>query len=228
MTPDFRPFLEDAIEELPHEWQMNTYASCYVVLTRALFHAGPDWAYIGKVDSESGYAPPGFTPIAVRVTRPDGQPDVAYVMRLSHDAVWHVPSLRQVKAIVNSAANSDERPEIHGPAQIGGDVIAPESYRYRNPPITYARINGAPVPVPPKIPPFPPRDVVVDFVIGSLSRFYQQKGRPVAFEYRGQFVYVDFEGIVVWMAEYLRRVQLGESGTDASRHVLEDVAAAWR
>lgn len=242
MTPAFRPFLEHAIADLPEQWALNTYASCSAILQRALAYAGPDWAWIAKVDGESGYPPPGFVPFEMDVTRPDGQVERIRVTRLGHDAAWHRPSLRQVKIILNSAANSDDRESIHGPAQRGGlgsespnnNIIDPAVYRYTNPPVPQSKVTGTPepMPTPPSVPPFPPRDVVVGFVVGPLSDFYHAKGRPVAFTTRfhdqDRLVYVDFEGIVVWMSEYLRRMQLGESGTDATAHVLADVAAAWQ
>jgi hypothetical protein len=244
-TPSFRPFLDQAIAEQPRVWDQNTYESCWRILDRAIAlgdaaSGGAVWAFIGKTSAESGYTPAGFQPLSVRVARPDGQTETVQITQVGHDGVWHVPTLRQLKVIVNSAANSDTRPEIHGPAQRGGEVpnnlIDPANYRYQNPPIPWATVHGqnpTPVPIqPPGVPPFPPRDAVVDFVVDDLSPFYQSRGRAIEFRlpWRGleRLVYVDFEGVLVWVPEYLRRCQLGESSTEAAQHVLADVAAAWR
>lgn len=135
MTPNIRPMIDQAWAQRPDLPQTNTYQSCFELLQLILALAGPEWAHIGKSGGESGYAPPGFTPRVVHLRRNDGQFEDVTITHLSHDAAWHVPSARQVKIIVNSAANSDDRESIHGPAQKGGHEIEPQFYRTNNPPI---------------------------------------------------------------------------------------------
>lgn len=100
---------------------------------------------------------------------------------------------------------------------------------------------GVPVPVPPPvtIPPFPPRNETLEFGL-VLNAYYQRRitdanpGAPPNGTLGGALDnptpvgrYTDYEGEVVWLSEYLRRRQLGESHADATAHVLQDVAAAW-
>lgn len=87
-------------------------------------------------------------------------------------------------------------------------------------------------PGPPTIPPFPPRDETLAFGL-DLNMHYGRKGAGqngtlgapgnVASDPR----FLNFEGECVWLPEYLRRRQLGESHDDATKHVLADVDAAW-
>lgn len=91
----------------------------------------------------------------------------------------------------------------------------------------------APEPIPPQppvIPPFPPRDETLVFGL-DLNAHYRSKGAGENGTLGGRFAstprHLDLEGEVVWLSEYLRRRQLGESHHDATAHVLADVDAAW-
>jgi hypothetical protein len=98
-----------------------------------------------------------------------------------------------------------------------------------------AYLQGGAVVVPPPvvvIPPFPPRDEVVAFGV-TVNVHYGRKGAggngtlgaPEAVA--GDTRYLNLEGECVWLPEYLRLRQLGESHEDATKHVLAAVDAAW-
>lgn len=184
MTPNIRPFLQRTIDEHPQQWAANTYESCMDILQLTLRQAGQDWQFVGKTPDMDGRSeqPYGFRPFSVELSRPDGQRQTVRIVGCSHDAAWHVPSARQVKVIVNSAANSDPRPEIHGPALIGGDVIPVEHYRWHNPPVP--QIGGV-TPNPPQ-PPNPTTMPTYEALGGDegakqitrqLERDYRKAGR---------------------------------------------------
>jgi len=174
MTPDIRPFLLRVIELRPQRWAENTYQSCAEILTLTLSLAGPEWAFVGKTADADGRSeqPPGFVPFDVSLMRPDGQSQTIRIVGVSHDAAWHVPSGRQVKVIVNSAANSDDRLEIHGPARIGGDVIPVADYRWHNPPVPQMGGTPQPGPTPSRIPSYE--------AIGGDAFFRSAVGVPLA------------------------------------------------
>lgn len=164
MTPDLRPYIERVNREHPELLHgaapANTYSSCFRFVQLVIAAANVDFPSVngrgefqlmGKDGAASGYAPPGFVPFAVRVTRPDGEAENVVINRYSHDACWHVPSVRQIKVIHNSAANSDPDPAIHADGVPGGAIIEPQYYRYTNPPVPmfYGGDGPTPVPVPP-------------------------------------------------------------------------------
>lgn len=227
-----KPFIERAFAERPDLVVDNRTASCGALLMLAQGYAGPDWAYVGKTSGgESGFVPLGFVPMPVTVIRPDGQAQEITIVKVSMDALWHLPTKQQVKVIANSTAN--ELPEgdpRRGPAKIGAYDIDPADYRWNNPPVTMAGSAPTPTPKPPAVPAFPPRDQVVQFGL-ELNAHYANKGASangtLGGKFGGQQRYVDVEGEIVWLSEYLRRRQLGESQADATAHVLADVDAAW-
>jgi hypothetical protein len=217
MTPNIRPMIDQAWSQRPDLVQENTYESCFALLQLILAIAGPEWAHIGKTGGESGYAPEGFTPRNVRVRRSDGQYEDVTITHLSHDAAWHVPSKRQVKIIVNSAANSDDRESIHGPMQKGGGEIDPQYYRANNPPI--AQLGNvvappAPVPQPPAAPPSSvlPKPQAFE-ALKALDAFYRAEDGLQ----RPEGVGGDMEAIAQWF------YQLVIEG-----HTIDDVKAQIR
>jgi uncharacterized coiled-coil protein SlyX len=137
----------------------NTYESCLEFTQKVLSELGAEWAHVGKTAGEGQAVPVGFSPVVVK-----GLDGSDYrITGVSHDAIYYIPTMTQVDIIGNSAANSDERPQIHGPAVIHWDEIPRHLYRKNNPPVP---VNG-PVPAPTPGPPVvtPP----VDNTIAALS-----------------------------------------------------------
>lgn len=153
MTPAqmIKPFLKQVDRERPDLRITNTALSCFELLQRTLYFAGPDWAFVGKTEHMDGgkVYPPELKPITLDLVRPDGQTQTVQIVALSMDAAWHLPTMRQVKVIGNSSANDDARPQIHGPANLEPYDIDPKDYRWHNPPIAQSFLN-------PKFPPLPP------------------------------------------------------------------------
>ena len=231
MTPNIRPFLQRAIDQYPHRWAENTYESCGFILQETLRRAGAEWQHVGKAsvgDGES-YRPPGFQPFTIELARPDGERQEVRIVGVSHDAAWHVPSGRQVKVIVNSAANSDPRPEIHGPARIGGDIIPVEFYRWHNPPVP--QMGSGPITPPPNpptqqppMPTQPPgREEALD-EMNWLDRYYASPEglqRPNGLSLNGK---PDFEGIAAWYLDVYQRERMkGRSRADARAAYVSDI-----
>lgn len=148
MTPAdlIRPFLKVADGLKPHLRTTNTTPACFELLQDTLEFAagaGYNFQFIGKSSRRDGggYRPVWFAPVIVECRRPDGQTENVLIDMLSMDAAWHVPTMRQVKVIVNSTANEDANPAIHGPAQLTSYDISPKTsggesqYRWHNPPI---------------------------------------------------------------------------------------------
>lgn len=95
--------------------------------------------------------------------------------------------------------------------------------------LAYLTAGGIPVPQPPTIPPFPPRDETLAFAV-LLNDHYGRKGATANGTLGGSYTktrFLDIEGEAVWLSEYLRRRQLGETHEQATQHVLADVDAAW-
>ena len=240
MTPDIRPFLLRVIELRPQRWAENTYQSCAEILTLTLSLAGPEWAFVGKTADADGRSeqPPGFVPFDVSLMRPDGQSQTIRIVGVSHDAAWHVPSGRQVKVIVNSAANSDDRPEIHGPARIGGDVIPVADYRWHNPPVPQTNSGPQPVPMPgpPPAPSAQPpgREEALSELQWLHGYYMAADGlqRPRGL-WRDDTVPPgpDFEGIAAWFIEiYQRERMAGKSPAGARIAYVTQIrqSAEWR
>lgn len=114
----------------------NTRVTDFSLLKRALQIAGDKFAFLGKtatMDGEGKYAPPGFRPRDVEATRPDGQVQTITIVALSMDAVWYLPTMEQLKGLVNS---TDGEPGGAGnPARIEPYPINPHDYRWHNPPV---------------------------------------------------------------------------------------------
>lgn len=158
MTPDITPFLLEADRRKPHLKIENTEASCFELLSLTLQLGGPEWAYVGKTRDMDGASvtPAGFTPFDIALPRSDGQLQTVRIAGLGMDAAWHTPSQRQVKVIANSTANElpvgDPR---RGPAKLTPYPIAPEHYRWHNPPVAQSStsVTPMPMPVPAPVPP---------------------------------------------------------------------------
>lgn len=156
MTPAqmIRPFLEQADREHPELKVDNRFASCFTLLKNTIEKAGPDWAFVGKTSMDGGmYTPPGFQPITMTVPREDGQMVPISIIGLSMDAIWHLPTRKQVKLIANSTAN-EPGPWEHGPAHLDpydidefNQATGQRQYRWHNPPVLQgALMSGAPQP----------------------------------------------------------------------------------
>lgn len=119
----------------------NTRASCFQLLHRAAEIAGTRVAFLGKtadMDGDGKYAPPGFQPRVVRGTRPDGQGQDITIVALSMDALWWLPTMQQVKAIVNST--DGETGGAGKPAKFDSYLINPSDYRWHNPPVAQTSV----------------------------------------------------------------------------------------
>lgn len=87
--------------------------------------------------------------------------------------------------------------------------------------------NGGGTVPPPQvvIPPFPPRDETLSALM-EFDKAYMDAGRDNRCKKGAEPLYIDNEGIAVWLSEYLRRRQLGESHAQAIMNVKEDMYAA--
>jgi hypothetical protein len=173
-------------------------------LTLAL--AGPDFAFVGKSASMDGskFRPAWFTPHIVSCVRPDGQAEDVMIAGVGMDAAWHLPSMTQVKVIVNSTDGELADGGKGGPAQLTPYVIdrvkdGQVQYRWHNPPIAQ---NGAvvvpPMPITPPAPPAPPSKVLPKGeafkLLKELDAFYRSAdglNRPDGLG-------PDMEGIAQW------------------------------
>lgn len=236
MAPNIAPYLLEADRRRPHLKIVNTAYSCFELLQLTLALAGPEWSFIGKTrDKDSASVQPsGFVPFDTELTRPDGQRQHVTIVGVSMDAAWHVPSHTQIKVIANSSANDDANPSIHGPARLTPYPIAAEHYRWHNPPVRQERVPmvdrpapiRAPEPAPVPLPPtptraleFPPRDRVGSFFV-LLDAHYANRGRSSRIPRgAGDSLYVDNEGLFVWLSEYIRHY-VEASGTIDERHAL--------
>jgi len=208
---------------------------------RRLRQNDPMWMLLGKPSAGAHYKPSDWRPLAVtyrgETTALDG---------VSHDVLFYTGGITPeasdggpypwgVQFDCLTAANHTDQP-ISDHAGINGSAIPSEHYRANNPPIKPGQWleggTGPQPPQPPTIPAFPPRDEVMTFGL-DLNTHYGRKGAGqngtlgapgnVANDAR----FLNFEGECVWLPEYLRRRQLGESHADATKHVLADVDAAW-
>lgn len=181
MTPVahlIRPHVDRAFRERPDLVQQNVSRSCGLLLQLAIGYANAEagqriFAYVGKHEpGESGWIPDGFVPFTATVVRPDGQTESISIVKVSQDSCWYLPTRQQVKAIPNSSANEDPRPEIHGPAQPTSYDIEPENYRYTNPPVDVVTLKtpgaiAAPPPVG-SIPQYPADESILDAAGAAL------------------------------------------------------------
>lgn len=223
MTPDITPFLLEADRQRPHLRTNNTAGSCFELLALTLSLAGPDWAYIAKVQGMDGAAvtPAGFKPFNSSLVRPDGELQTVRITGLGMDAAWHVPSKRQVKVIANSSANDDPNPAIHGPAKLTPYPIDPAHYRWHNPPVSQAYVNGgaapgpAPVTPPPSSMQLPGREEMMNEGIALDAYYSSTEGlqRPEGLSKNGR---PDWEGVGAWLLDvYLQARVAGKSPADA-------------
>jgi len=201
-TPDIRPYLKAAIDRFPEAWRENTYSSCDLINAETLKRAGVDWFHVGK-SSQMGegdiWLPPGLRR-EVDLLRPDGQLQRVLIDKISHDAAWHRPSGRQVKVIVNSAANSDPRPEIHGPARIGGDIIPVKDYRWHNPPVAQWKRDELPQPHPQPQP--QPGFTITDDELKAAAENLEQMYKTELGRQQADRTYVDVLGRGRWPVDY--------------------------
>lgn len=230
MTPVahlLRPFVDRAFRERPDLVQANVTKSCGQLTQMAVNYANADagriiFAFVGKHDpSESGWMPEGFVPFSTTVSRPDGQAEGISIIKVSQDAVWHLPTMQQVKAIVNSTANEDPRPEIHGPASPQGYDINPvgedghPQYRYTNPPVDPVTLRAVDPtgthPVPNPTPALISQDQFAA-AFGEINRFY---AAPEGLQRVGGMV----AGVDASVFEVMRQVAAGQiTDTDTIRN----------
>jgi hypothetical protein len=217
MTPSqiIDPFLRQADREHPDLAQTNTKVSCFALLKRTLELAGPDWYFLGKTDNMDGdgkYAPPGFSPFNITLTRPDGELQDVHIVAVSMDAAFHRPSGTQVKVIAFSTAN-EPGPWEHGPAHLTPYEIDPQYYRWHNPPVAQTLFGSTPqTPEPPKPPPtvtpvVPGREEALDEMV-YLDRFYAAPNglqRPDGLSIGGR---PDFEGIAAWYLDVYQQARV--------------------
>jgi len=165
MTPveTLRQYAQWADQERPDLRIINTKPSCFELLALTLKKAGAAYAFIGKtatMDGDGKYTPSGFTPFDIELHRDDGELQTVRITAVSMDAAWHLPTMRQIKVIVNSTAN-EPGPHTHGPASLGCYEIEPvkdgvRQYRWHNPPIAQFLLGTTPDPpvvIPPTSPP---------------------------------------------------------------------------
>lgn len=230
----------------PGVLERNLGASNYALMDRTcrrLRSADPNWHLLGKTADRDGakYVPPDWQPLTVHYLGAD-----VALAGVSHDCLFYIggitpeagdggPYPNGVQFDCLGSANYWDTP-INVPAFVNGNPIPAHEYRPHNPPVRPGQwLEGGqvPQPQPPTVPPFPPRNETLEFGV-ALNQHYGSKGAGQNGTLGGrldqpspQARYTDIEGEVVWMSEYLRRRQLGETHQDATQHVLADVDAAW-
>lgn len=214
-----RPFLFAADAEQPHLKQINTKSSCFQLLVITKEKAGPEWAFIGKtatMDGDGKYTPGGFVAFTAELKREDGERQTVQIVAVSMDALWHLPTMRQVKVIVNSTdgePGGEGKPARMEPYEIERVKDGQTQYRWHNPPVTLdgrlATATPSPMPLPtpqPKPLEFPPRDLVGQF-FAALNQKYRERGaanRVLLTDSERDPLYINNEGIFVWVSEYVR------------------------
>lgn len=191
MTPadTIRPIARLVDQAHPDLKVTNTRASCFHLLAMIAKAAGPDYAFIGKtanMDGEGKFTPAGFSPLTLELLRDDGEKQVVTIVALSMDALWYLPTMRQVKVIVNSTdgepggAGKPARLDCYDIEPIGPD--GKRQYRWHNPPIAQSVLGqtpDAPKPLPPPLPaqePYP-GDAVFDALGEALFADYAAAGQ---------------------------------------------------
>lgn len=140
-----RAAVRQADHEQPDLRVRNTRVTCFELLQRALAVAGPEWAFVGKtadMDGSGKYAPSTFKTFSVELARPDGQRQVVTIVGVSIDAVYHVPTRTQYKALVNSTDGETGEGGQGKPAGLDSYPIDPANYRWHNPPVTQEYVAG--------------------------------------------------------------------------------------
>lgn len=227
----------------PGVLQRNLGWSNYALMDRTarrLRTTDPGWHLLGKTADRDGakYVPADWRPLTVHYLGAD-----VALAGVSHDCLFYTGSIipeandggpypNGVQFDCLGAANFWDTP-IPDKAFVNGNAIPSHEYRAWNPPVQpgqwLAGTVTPPGPNPPTIPPFPPRDETLNFGL-SLNSHYRSKGAGENGTLGGRFTdarHLDIEGEVVWLSEYLRRRQLGETHDQATQHVLADVDAAW-
>ncbi len=231
------------IQADPGVLQRNLGASNYALMDRTcrrLRGNDPGWHLLGKPAQGAHYTPADWRPLSVLyrgvTTVLDG---------VSHDVLMYTGGITPesgdggpypfgVQFDCLSAANHTNTP-INDDAGVNGSAIPPDDYRPSNPPVRPGQwLEGTGTQPPPTggVPPFPPRDEVLNFGL-TLNLHYGSKGAGVngtlgaPVQVASDARYLNFEGEVVWLPEYLRRRQLGETHQQATNNVLADVDAAW-
>ncbi len=202
------------------------------------------WHLLGKTADRDGakYVPPDWRPLTVRYM---GQ-SIA-LAGVSHDVLFYTggvtpeandggPYPSGVQFDCLGSANYWDTPLPNGDrAFVNGSAIPAHEYRPHNPPVVPGQWVDGSLPVePPKppagIPPFPPRNETFEFG-KTLNKHYGSKGvdqnGTLGGNLPGEPRYTDLEGEIVWMSEYLRLRQLGDSDAVATTKVLKMVDDAW-
>lgn len=221
-----KPFLLEANRRRPELAVDNRFQSCFTLLELTLQLAGKDYYFIGKTSRMDGasFVPPWFTPIEIACVRPDGQRQNVLIDGLGMDACWHIPTMTQIKVIVNSTAN-EPGPWVHGPAGLDPyDIprISPETgevqYRWHNPPMP--QNGGGVVVAPPATGPAPqlaslPGRQEMQEAGEWLDGYYKSNAglqRPLGLSKNGA---PDWEGVGAWLFDVYLKARL--SGKDVSQ-----------
>lgn len=209
-----------AHSENPERLHTNRNVDCFRHITRViqlLKAQGLDASYIGKTHGEGQYTPATGFPRQVGPWTITG---------VSHDAIW----VNQVQYDTIASGNDGPDPLGQPGVPIANEIPA-QYYRPHNPPVAYPVgpvVDDPPVPVPtpqPREIAFPPRDETAAFG-KSLDRFYEVKGRQNRASDEDP-LFVDNEGLYVWIPEYLRYRVNGKDHAEATRIVMDSIEAAW-
>lgn len=155
----------------------NLKGDCWQVLSEAVKIAGPEYAFVGKtstMDGDGKITPLGFSPISMTIARDDGERVGITIVALSMDAVWHLPSMKQIKVIVNSTDGEIAAGGRGNPARLDSYEIeefkadGSRQYRWHNPPISYQQVFGVQSPSQPN-PPQSPQPAPAPFRLPSYA-----------------------------------------------------------
>lgn len=232
-------FVKQVGRDHPDLLPANLGHTCYThttILIQRLRTAGHRAFLICKSPGEGQYTPPGFQ--LRTVIGLDGKPYPC--SGVSHDAIFF--NDRQFDTI--GSANEHDRPiyaggpdgwsfnPADGPritATAVWNEVPRDKWRNNNPPLiddTAPAPGPTPVPLPPPTPPavitFPPRDRVGLFFAALNARYGRSRPNRIDAERIAngdQPLYVDNEGLFVWLSEYMRHYAVDHptSGID-ERH----------
>ena len=223
----------------PGVLQRNLGGSNYALMDRTcrrLRVNDPGWHLLGKPAQGAHYTPPDWQPLTVTyrgtTTDLDG---------VSHDVLMYTGGITPeggdggpypygVQFDCLSSANHTDTP-IPDDAGINGSAIPGHEYRTNNPPIRPGQwLEDQTQPPSNNIPPFPPRDETYGFGL-TLNEHYRVRGAGQNGTLGGNAGstarHTDLEGEMVWLSEYLRLRQLGQSHHIATENVLKMVDDAW-
>lgn len=254
-----RDFVARVSTDFPDLLPTNLGRTCFkhtTILIDRLRALGHDVAYVAKSPGEGQYTPPGFVPFTIIGLDGKKYP----CSGVSHDAIFFDGEQFDTLAGANEhdqfiyrkstapfwSFDPNDGPKIT--ASPAWNQIPREHWRANNPPLRTIPQGPAepepgptptpgPTPAPVPVVMFPPRDLV-GHAFGAINDRYRRGGRqqrihPELIDAGDQPLYVDNEGLFVWLSEYMRHFATHPAPDVHGRHAaaldttLRAIEAAW-